>query len=127
MASSEAPDTISDRTRTVRHTGGWFASRIANALLGLLQVALIVRILGRHEAAPFFVFWTAAWLLAALLKFGTGGVLPRIVAESREGIRPPESIRRLLFTALAATLIATPLLAAALRVEAALVPIAFGL
>lgn len=124
---AEIPDRDSDRTRAIRHTGGWFASRIVNAVLGLLQVGFTVRILGAEEAAPFFVFWTAAWLLAALLKFGSDGVLPRIVAETSVGRRPVESVRRLLLTGLATTLVVTPVLAAVLGVRASLVPIAFGL
>jgi O-antigen/teichoic acid export membrane protein len=81
-----------------RAAGGpaFFLARAVNGALALLQAYLCLRLAGDRAAAAFFLAWTAAWLLAAMLKFGVDGVLPRAVAEARLAGKSPESMRRLL-------------------------------
>jgi O-antigen/teichoic acid export membrane protein len=67
---------------SARHALAFFGSRVANGLLGLAQATLVARALSLGDAARFFLWWTAVWLLATVFKFGLDGILPRVVAET---------------------------------------------
>src|SRR5437763_2924249 len=96
----------------LREGGLWLGSRVTNGVLGLAQVSLTAAAIGPHEAGRFFLLWTGSWLLATVLKFGTDGILPRVVAEAHLAGRDVPSLRRPLAAGAAAfALLLVPLLA----------------
>src|SRR5436305_2106520 len=96
----------------LREGGLWLGSRATNGVLGLAQVSLTAAAIGPHEAGRFFLLWTGSWLLATVLKFGTDGILPRVVAEAHlAGRDVPSLLRPLAAGAAAFALLLVPLLA----------------
>ncbi len=53
---------------------------MVNALLVLLQLALIGRLYGTLEASRFFVFWTVIWAASVGVRFGYDQLLPKRAA-----------------------------------------------
>ncbi|MBV9212477.1 MAG: hypothetical protein JOZ25_02400, partial [Actinobacteria bacterium] len=100
-------------SREAREGAVWFGSRFANGVLGFVQVSLATVAIGSHEAGRFFLFWTATWLLATVLKFGVDGILPRVVAEAQvDGRAVPSLVKPVVGGLAAFVVLLAPLLAA---------------
>jgi O-antigen/teichoic acid export membrane protein len=84
------------RLGPVREGGVFFASRVANGVLAMVQVLLVTQAVGPSQAGRFFLLWTAAWLLSVVVKFGVDGIVPRAVAEARSAGLTRVSIRRVI-------------------------------
>lgn len=101
-----------------RHAAVFLTSRVINGALALAQVYLVTRAIGPAEAGRFFLLWTAALLLGAVLMFGADGILPRAVAEAAVGGRRVVSLRKVLVTGLLCGLVVLPGLMVLLDVPA---------
>jgi O-antigen/teichoic acid export membrane protein len=84
------------RLAPVRAGGVFFASRVTNGVLALVQVVLVTHAVGPSQAGRFFLLWTGAWLLSVVAKFGVDGIVPRAVAEARVAGVARVSIRRVI-------------------------------
>jgi O-antigen/teichoic acid export membrane protein len=98
------------RGRTARHAAIFLSTRAVNGALALVQVVVVTRAIGPDGAGQYFRLWTAAWLIAAVIRFGTDGILPRAVAEAELHGEDAVSIRRVLLTGSAVGLLALPML-----------------
>jgi O-antigen/teichoic acid export membrane protein len=70
------------------HIGGassFLASRGVNAVLVLVQLALIGRLYGDLEASKFFVLWTVVWAGSVGVRFGFDQLLPKHAAAAQLG------------------------------------------
>lgn len=106
------------RTLAARHAAVFLTSRVANGALALAQVYLVTRAIGPAEAGRFFLLWTAASLLGAVLMFGADGILPRAVAEAAVAGPTVVSMRRIFVTGLLSGLVVLPALMVLLDVPA---------
>ena len=102
--------------RGARHAVAFLATRAVNGALALAQVVVVTKAIGTAEAGRFFLLWTAAWLLCAVLRFGTDGILPRAVAEAKVLGVDAVSVRRVVLTGLAVGVAVLPFLLLALDV-----------
>ena len=110
---------------SVLQGGVFFASRIANGALALLQVLLVTQAVGSADAGRFFLLWTGAWLLSVLIKFGADGIVPRAVAEARVAGLQTVSMRRVLIAGLTCGVLFLPVVMTVLGVP--LAPTEIGL
>jgi hypothetical protein len=68
------------RRAHLQNASSFLVSRGVNAVLVLVQLALVGRLYGTDEAATFFVFWTVVWAASIGVRFGYDQLLPKHAA-----------------------------------------------
>jgi O-antigen/teichoic acid export membrane protein len=64
----------------IRGASSFLASRGVNAILVLVQLALVGRLYGDVDASLFFVLWTVIWAASVGIRFGFDQLLPKHAA-----------------------------------------------
>lgn len=64
----------------IQGASSFLLSRVANAVLVLVQLALVARLYGTLDASKFFVLWTVIWAGSVGVRFGFDLLLPKHVA-----------------------------------------------
>lgn len=74
---------LAGRRGTLQSAASFLLSRVVNALLVLVQLALVARLYGTTDASSFFVLWTVIWAASIGIRFGFDMLLPKQVAAAR--------------------------------------------
>lgn len=64
----------------IQGASSFLLSRVTNAVLVLVQLALVARLYGTLDASKFFVLWTVIWAGSVGVRFGFDLLLPKHVA-----------------------------------------------
>ncbi len=74
---------LAGRRGKLQGAASFLLSRVVNALLVLVQLALVARLYGTADASNFFVLWTVIWAASIGVRFGFDMLLPKHVAAAR--------------------------------------------
>lgn len=70
------------RRAHLQNASSFLVSRGVNAVLVLVQLALVGRLYGTDQASKFFVFWTVVWAASIGIRFGFDQLLPKHAANA---------------------------------------------